>query len=83
MTSDSEQMDKEAGRAIGAVGMIFFASVMMVMIGFFIADSRESTLRPGIRGTPAHLRWASARFGSRVAPDSAGRRSRSYRCVEL
>ena len=37
MTSDSEQMDKEAGRAIGAVGMIFFASVMMVMIGFFHA----------------------------------------------
>ena len=37
MTSDSEQMDKEAGRAVGAVGMIFFASVMMVMIGFFHA----------------------------------------------
>ena len=37
MTSDSEQMDREAGRAIGAVGMIFFASVMMVMIGFFHA----------------------------------------------
>jgi hypothetical protein len=37
MTNDSEQMDKEAGRAVGAVGMIFFASVMMVMIGFFHA----------------------------------------------
>jgi len=37
MTGDSEQMDKEAGRAVGAVGMIFFASVMMVMIGFFHA----------------------------------------------
>ena len=37
MTSDSEQLDKEAGRAVGAVGMIFFASVMMVMIGFFHA----------------------------------------------
>jgi hypothetical protein len=37
MTNDSEQMDKEVGRAVGAVGMIFFASVMMVMIGFFHA----------------------------------------------
>jgi hypothetical protein len=37
MTDDYDKMDKEAGRAVGAVGMIFFASVMMVMIGFFHA----------------------------------------------
>ena len=37
MTDDYDKMDKEAGRALGAVGMIFFASVMMVMIGFFHA----------------------------------------------
>jgi hypothetical protein len=41
MTDESEQlreeMDKEAGRSAGAVGLIFFASIMMVMIGFFHA----------------------------------------------